>query len=260
MSLDDTANNVTVCDANTVNKYEVESYDNNNLNNDTSANNDTKKTGLYDNEEMHENDSYESSKRSYSVTYQSDDHVKRDGHEKELDKAFTIHKKFKVPLDINVIDVNKLYSKYVKGNTNNISIAGNKNITKASLEDTIEIEMDHNLFCHGCKQIKEYCHDTKYSDYCMKKMVFMYRNYQKDYSEEEVKSNFTFAYNEIRRIDIYNRFKFYDGHMDNIPGCLECCLDEAQILVSNLKFTVDTNEATKKGIVEYLRAKRFRRA
>ena len=43
ISLDDTANNVTVCDANTVNKYEVESYDNNNLNNDTSANNDTKK-------------------------------------------------------------------------------------------------------------------------------------------------------------------------------------------------------------------------
>ena len=156
---------------------------------------------------------------------------------------------------------NEEFQKQMRRNINPVSFIGKKEET--ALENTVspklegeqvplEKDMDKTLYCTACKQLHEYCHRRKYSDYIKKKIFFEYKNKTTNPEPDEIQAVIKEGYNEKRKVEVHSEFKFYDGAVYPLPNCLYGFSWELVHMVNELTGCTRINCNTKNGIVEFI--------
>ena len=87
----------------------------------------------------------------------------------------------------------------------------------------------------------------------------VYQNKANLFAPEHIMKTVTQAYNESRRVDVCTRFRFYDITEEPMPGCVEELGNVLVSTVKELRGITRNNQEMKDGIVQYIRAKRFKR-
>ena len=164
---------------------------------------------------------------------------------------------------------NEVFQTQMKRNMNPVSFVGKKEET--TLDNTVspklegdqgplEKPMDKKLNCAACKQLHDFCHRKVYSDYIKKKIFYDYKNKTNYPDSDEIQAKIKEAYNEKRRVDVHLHFNFYDGAVYPLLNCLYGYSWELVHMVNDLTECARINHDTKNGIVEFIRAKRHRKA
>ena len=118
--------------------------------------------------------------------------------------------------------------------------------------------------CSSCGNKGYMCHDKMYSTYCTKAcMAFLQTNsggWQLGFNVERMETTFFNAYNEKRRVDLEERFGFYNTDWFEIPDCMrKGFLQSAINLGYNPKLCSDLENHNSGGQKKYLEAlKNFR--
>ena len=152
------------------------------------------------------------------------------------------------------------FNEKARANINPVSFNGIKRRQYQNESTKLEIEISPDTYCSGCKQLHEHCHLKVHSNYIRKKLFATYRDQSELYGKVHIMASVKDAYNECRRVDYCNRFRFYDTTEEDLPGCLERIGNQLVSTVQELRNACIINGEVKEGIVQLLRTKRFRRA
>ena len=148
--------------------------------------------------------------------------------------------------------LNKEFTDKIKGNLCQSSITSRENVPTADVKPKSDAS---EPFCYKCGQHTLFCHQLKHEDFCIKKLLFEYKNEMDLVTNRKIETSFKEAYNESRRADIFRRFNFYDGTVEDIPGCLLQAQEEMIHMIENMRIISINNLQSKKGITEFVMAR-----
>ena len=148
----------------------------------------------------------------------------------------------------------------MKANINTVSFDGIKRVSYENEQQNLEIDISPDNYCQDCGQLHEHCHLKVHGNYIKKKIFTTYRDKSELCGTDHILSSIQEAYNESRRVDYCNRFRFYDATDENVPGCVQRLACKLVSNVQELRQASIINREIKNGIVQLIRAKRFRRA
>ena len=154
----------------------------------------------------------------------------------------------------------EIFDNKVKANINTVSFDGIKRVSYENEQQNLEIDISPDNYCQDCGQLHEHCHLKVHGNYIKKKIFTTYRDKSELCGTDHILSSIQEAYNESRRVDYCNRFRFYDATDENVPGCVQRLACKLVSNVQELRQASIINREIKNGIVQLIRAKRFRRA
>ena len=153
------------------------------------------------------------------------------------------------------MQLNNEFTDKVKGNVCQFAISTRDNICTR----TVKVNKDMTEpFCYKCGQCMTFCHQLRHEQFCIKKLLFEYKNEIDLVTNRKIEVSFKDAYNESRRADVFHRFKFYDGTIEEVPGCLVQAQDEMIRMIENMRIISINNLQNKKGITEFVMARGHR--
>ena len=152
-----------------------------------------------------------------------------------------------------------LYNEKVKASINIVGFQGLSKETHACGVNNIEIDLSEREYCKHCLRTHDFYHKAVHMNYIRKKVLTVYQNKANLFAPEHIMKTVTQSYNESRRVDVCTRFKFYDITEETMPGCVEELGKALVNTVNELRGITRNNQEMKDGIVQYVRAKRFRR-
>ena len=153
-----------------------------------------------------------------------------------------------------------LFNDKMKASINTVSFQGLPKEKNAGADvHKLEIDLSQDDYCKHCLQTHAFCHKKVHTNYIVKKVFTVYQHRTDMGASEEIMGTIRQAYNESRRVDICTRFGFYDIKEEPMPGCVEEIGKKLVSTVKELRGAAKTNQDIKDGIVQYIRAKRFRR-
>ena len=88
---------------------------------------------------------------------------------------------------------------------------------KTEIDNEKSKKVDH---CVHCGNIDGFCHEKKYSNYCLKAIYTYYSGLTDELDDEHIKSLYQRAYNDVRRADIEIRFGYFIGNWLDVPQCM----------------------------------------
>ena len=91
----------------------------------------------------------------------------------------------------------------------------------------------YSNICRGCQNTFEYCHERKYSKYCLKAVYSYINNVNEDVDCDEITGVFKRAYNDCRRCDVENRFGYYNPNWLDVPTCMRERSQQEAITMGN---------------------------
>ena len=153
-----------------------------------------------------------------------------------------------------------LFNEKMKASINTVSFQGLPKERNAAADvHKLEIDISQDDYCEHCLQTHEFCHKKVHMNYVIKKVFTVYQHRADMCASEHIMGTIRQAYNESRRVDVCTRFRFYDIKEEPMPGCVEELGKKLVSTVKELRGATRTNQDIKDGIVQYIRAKRFRR-
>ena len=115
-------------------------------------------------------------------------------------------------------------------------------------------------FCYACRQDITECHDNIYGQYCIKAVITYFDEKHEDdttASEYGAALAYTHAYNECRRVDIYEHFGYYDRVLRRTPACMDLrSRRRALSLVANLTLATKIRSDNNDGLRRAIKAKK----
>ena len=108
---------------------------------------------------------------------------------------------------------------------NEIKVISNNSVSSSPLYINPNPTAADYEVCLHCKSRKYMCHDVRYRKYCLQAandyLQCNTHGWLSGFSPARMESVFASAYNEIRRIDIYQSFGYYHSGYLRIPKCME---------------------------------------
>ena len=126
----------------------------------------------------------------------------------------------------------------------------NKNATFIAplLFDPTPNPRDFEKVCPFCHNVAFLCHEKRYSNYCYQ-AVYSYLQDKNNgllavFSPARLESVYMSAYNEIRRVDMFQRFGYYTPGWLRVPKCMEL---NSMKMAADMGYYPDLCEKVRKG-------------
>ena len=155
----------------------------------------------------------------------------------------------------------RIFNEKLRSSVNPVSFEGRRESTRQRDSNELEVDMCEADYCPGCQQVHERCHLKVHAHYIQKKIFVMYKDTSSPLAggADSIMANIKTAYNESRRVDYCKRFRIYDAQEEELPTCLLPLANKVVTSVKEVAQACKINAEIRQGIVQMLRAKRFRR-